>query len=414
MFSRENVLETTLPSEADCILINSCAVTSRAVQDVRKSARRFYRENPRVSTVITGCAVKHFQEELKELPGVVELVPQEEKDQVADLIRGMYTGGELLERKIYTEGFFSLEDLSISSFPRARPVLKVQDGCSRVCTYCIVPHTRGSARSRDPDDIIKEIDRLYQNGFREVVISGINLSQYKYASKQLADFWDLIAWLDGELCRHFAGEMRMRLSSLDPSLLDLKGLQILTRSISICPHLHLSLQSASPDILRRMGRSHYSSSDIEKFIQELNKSWSVYGLGADILLGFPGESDSDFCKTYELVQRLPFSYGHVFVFSPRPDTRAYQMRPVVSRQDKKMRSQKMQELLQSKKRAFLQRLVNISSLRVVLEQEDPALGMNEYYTLSFFSRGSEDNFQASLVEAIPISAGEQGLHVEKA
>ncbi len=283
-----------------------------------------------------------------------------------------------------------------------------------MCTYCIVPYTRGASRSRDPDDILQEIERLYQNGFREVVISGINLSQYEYTSKHLTDFWDLVTWLDIEVYKQCGQDIRMRLSSLDPSLLASTGLDALTGSILICPHLHLSLQSASSGILHRMGRSHYSSSDIEKFIHKLNRYWGIYGLGADILLGFPGESDEDFRTTYDFVQRLPFSYGHVFVFSPRPGTKAYEMKPVVSRQDKKLRSQKMHELLQAKKKYFLQKLQSASSVRVVLEQENPALGMNEYYTLSFFSRDGEGQHKASLIKAIPISASEEGIYVETA
>ncbi len=128
---------TTVSSNADCILINSCAVTSRAVQDVRKSARKFYRENPGIFIIVTGCAVRHFQNELKELPGVVKVVPQEEKDKLADWIFHMLTSGELVENTTQKGRYFPIEELTISDFPRARPVVKVQDGCSRVCVYIL-------------------------------------------------------------------------------------------------------------------------------------------------------------------------------------------------------------------------------------------------------------------------------------
>ncbi len=411
----EGMEEASFPKQADCILLNSCAVTSRALQDLRKTVRRFYRENPGVWIVVTGCAVKHFGKELRELSGVKKLVPQEEKSQAADYIRYLCNSGELpvKEQEAGTAETFQFEALNISDFSRARPVVKVQDGCSRVCTYCIVPFTRGASRSRDPEDIAREIHRLYSRGFREVVISGINLGQYEYQSRDMKDFWDLVAWLDRVLYRYYGQDIRLRLSSLDPSLLNSKGLETLIASALVCPHLHVSLQSASTGILDRMGRSHYSSTDIEEFISKLNSYWGIYALGVDILLGFPGESREDFLETRDLVQKLPFTYGHVFVFSPRPGTKASKMSPVVSRSEKKQRSREMHELFRAKKDLFLQRLNKESVLRVILEEKNPALGMNEYYTLSFFSESKEDLQKASLVEARPIAADQEGIYVEK-
>ncbi|MFW6414761.1 MAG: MiaB/RimO family radical SAM methylthiotransferase [Thermodesulfobacteriota bacterium] len=407
--------ETSSPGQADCILLNSCAVTSRALQDLRKAARRFYRENPGVSIVVTGCAVKHFGKELGDLPGVEKLVPQEAKSQAAKYIHYLCNPGESVEKgqEAATQEFFPFEDLNISDFSRARPVVKVQDGCSRVCTYCIVPLSRGGSRSRDPGDIAGEIDRLYANGMREVVISGINLAQYEYRSWEMGDFWDLVVWLDRELYRKYGQDIRLRLSSLDPSLLDSKGLETLTGSKLVCPHLHISLQSASSGVLSRMGRSHYQGRDIKEFINRLNSHWRIYALGVDILLGFPGESSEDFRETYDFVLDMPFTYGHVFVFSPRPGTRASRMSPAVSRSDKKQRSREMHELFRAKKDAFLQRLEMESSLRVIVEQENPGLGMNEYYTLSYFNRGQEGLQKASLVETRPVSASAEGIYVER-
>lgn len=405
--------------DAHCIVINSCAVTSRAVQDVRKTARYCYRNHPGVSTIITGCAVKHFREELGQLPGVAMLVPQEKKGILPDYLQYLWGLGNNPDNCVYgpvpdryradkEKSIF--QDLTISEFPRARPVVKVQDGCSRVCSYCIVPFTRGAPRSRDPEDILSEIRRLYRNGYREVVLSGINLAQYQYSARDLQDFWDLVDRLDKTLSSDFGPHLRMRLSSLDPSMLNPKGLNTLIGSELVCPHLHISLQSASEKILFHMGRSHYNSSDIERFILELNKYWRTFALGVDILLGFPGESREDFSLTYRFVRDLPFTYGHVFVFSPRPGTRAFGMSSEVSGTEKKFRSREMQELLRAKKIAFWKKLQRESRVNVVLEQKKPMLGMNEYYTLNIFSQGRSNFGKGALIEATPLSASEQGIY----
>ncbi len=208
---------------AEVILINSCAVTHRAVQDVRKMTRRFYRQNNQSKIIITGCAARIFSEDLGSLPGVRALVPQENKDKLKQLPleeHGVdyWTSGKNEQLKY--------PDFNISDYPRARPVIKTQDGCSRFCSYCIVPYTRGPARSRSPEDIRQEIDGLIERGFQEVVLSGINLAQYRtniavknsLESQSLEDLGALVINLDEK-----RSSLRQELSGLEKDLESIKA-----------------------------------------------------------------------------------------------------------------------------------------------------------------------------------------------
>jgi MiaB/RimO family radical SAM methylthiotransferase len=402
---RAGWLEASGPGEAEAILINTCAVTERAVQDVRKAARRLHRENPSARIVITGCAAQRFPRELAQLEGVGSVVPQSRK---TELVTGPpdpgLTGGS--EELSPAPPGRKYPDLAITDFPRARPVLKVQDGCSQACTYCIVPLTRGPARSREPEEVLQEADRLARAGFRELVLSGINLGQYGRGLERCMDFWDLLGELDGYLAHRHGRRTRLRLSSLDPGLLTEKGLRALAGSSLVCPHLHLSLQSASPSVLRAMGRSHYHPEGIEEFLRRLRRIWPVFGLGADILVGFPGETQEDFLETERFCRRQPLTYGHVFTYSARPGTNAAIMKPRVPGRLKKERSRILRGLLAGKRAAFMRELTGLPEVTVVLEQAEPPLGLCEYYVLCHLEGGRSE---ARAVEARPLSAGESGL-----
>lgn len=396
--------EASEPGEADVILVNSCAVTERAVQDVRKAARRLHRQSPSAEIVLAGCAVQRFPEDLRALEGVTRLVPQPRK---AELKEGPWTSERTTGAgPSAAAGSAGFPDFAIGGFPRARPVLKVQDGCSQGCTYCIVPLARGPARSRDPEDVQAEADRLVCAGYRELVVSGINLGQYGRGLQRGMDFWDLLLELDDFLSRRHGDRARLRLSSLDPGLLNAKGLRALAGSRVVCPHLHLSVQSASPSVLRSMGRTHYRPEGIGDFLERLRTVWPVFGLGADILVGFPGETEEDYRETEHFCRELPLTYGHIFTYSARPGTNAATMRQRVPERLKKERSRILRGLLAEKRSAFLEELRELSEVTVVLEQSEPPLGLCEYYVLCHLQAGRSD---ARAVRAQPRDSGESGL-----
>lgn len=406
---------------ADVIVVNSCAVTARAVADVRSMVRRLRREAPDAAIWLTGCAAEGARQELEGLTEADAILGQNWKEGllhlplVALLDRGTHQaaagGGANPEDDLessfsrqkapYRIGLLqsiqpveagadtglSFPDFRISGYDRSRPVLKVQDGCSHRCTYCIVPLTRGPSRSRPAEASLDEARRLLDAGFREITLSGINLRQYRHQlrapeskatlpggeagstvrSASGSDFWALVEFLEKELAPEWAGTARLRISSLEPGQLDTRAVEILGGSGLIAPQLHLSLQSGSPSVLRRMGRGHYDPARVADFLRELGKYRPLFGLGADILTGFPAETDAEFRETLDLCRQLPFSYAHIFPYSIRPGTKAADLPGQLPQAVKKERAALLRQVIQEKQQVFLQGLVAESVLHVVFE-----------------------------------------------
>ena len=341
---------------AELVLINSCAVTGRAVQALRALVRQARRSNPGAEIVIAGCAAQVLAGELASLPGVRLVVGQAYKAGLA-----FYPElGPALPGSAFPP-------LSISRFERARPVLKIQDGCSHGCSFCIVPLSRGPSRSRPVADILAEVRRLLTAGHREIVLGGINLRHFGRDLPGRPDLWDLLGMLDAELAPEWTGQARLRLSSLDPGQLGPKALDALAASPLACPHLHLSLQSLAPEVLKAMNRGHYGPEDVEGFLRELAGAWPVFGLGADLLAGFPGEGERHFEETLNAVARLPLTYAHVFPYSRRPGTRAADMPGQVAEAEKTRRTRLLRELAERKQAEFAGRLTSMERLSVALE-----------------------------------------------
>ncbi len=312
-------VECDAPGQADVLCVNSCAITARGERDARNAVFRLRREAPAARLILTGCAAQLFAN-FRPRPGAIWaepdlLVPQEAK---SSLLRGPWSGKSLPALPPET----AFPPFQIRAFRRARPVLKVQDGCAHRCTYCIVPLTRGKPRSRAPQEILEEARRLLRAGYAELMLSGVNLRQYGRDVPGYGDFWSLLHFLDENLAPEFEGRARLRISSLEPSQLAGRGLTTLTDCRLLCPHLHISLQHASPAVLKRMGRGHYTAAMLEEAVAALATRWPRMGLGADILVGFPGETDKDLRLLLELIERLPLSYAHVFPYSRRPGTAA--------------------------------------------------------------------------------------------
>jgi len=420
--------EAADPADADVLLINSCAVTARAVADVRQAVARMHRAAPQGRIVVTGCAAQVLREDIAALPGVADVVGQQAKVSLLryDPERGAAGGHE-------GNGGDGGDDLSVDAatfpafridgFTRSRPVLKVQDGCSHRCTYCIVPLARGAARSRDPREALAEARRLLDAGFRELIVSGVNLRQY---GRDLPgggpDFWDLLAFLERELAPQWAGRARLRISSLEPGQLGERALDVLAESRLVAPQLHLSLQSGSPGVLRRMGRGHYRPEPLLDFVSDLAEVWPLFGLGADILTGFPGETDAEFGETLDFVGALPLTYAHVFPYSRRPGTPAAVMDGQLPQEVKKRRAAELRGAVAAKKATFLQRLLDEPHLLVAPEGARGVKGVCEYYAECRLTGGRRPAAQAAqggeqagpgdLVAVRPLGVERDGLLVE--
>lgn len=367
---------------ASVVLVNSCAVTAKAVREMRGFVRQVHRANPAARIIVTGCAAQVQREELSMLPGVSYVVPQEAKAS----LKTWPAMPETISDAAADDAFQSFPVFSVSGSDRARAVVKVQDGCSHRCTYCIVPLTRGRSRSRALDEIVSEARSLLESGFREIILSGVNLRQFGRDLSGTPDFWDLITllesslgpdWLDTER----GSTPRFRLSSLEPGQLDSRALDTLAASRLVAPQLHISMQSGSNSVLKRMGRGHYTVQPLLRFLEDLRSVWPVYGLGADILMGFPAETEDEFAETLDIVQAMPLTYAHVFPYSRRPGTAASAMPGQLDKQVKAMRAKAVRDLVQMKKNLFFQSLITTQQpLDVVLESVASRNGISQFYT----------------------------------
>jgi len=395
-------------ADADVIVVNACAVTAKAVADVRAAARAAHRANPEAAVVVVGCVPEADRPAVAALPGVAAVLPQRAKAALADLRPAASDEGPADK---------TFPPLAIADYPRARAVLKVQDGCSHRCSYCIVPLMRGPSVSRAPEEVVAEARRLLDGGFREITLSGVNLRQYGMGGlgKESAggwNFWKLVRLLERELAPEWTGRARLRISSLDPAQLGDEALETLAESRLVAPHLHLSLQSLAPDVLLGMRRGHYGPEHVHRFLDRLGQVWPVYGLGADFIAGFPGETEADAARTVEQAAALPLSYAHVFPYSQRPGTPAAALDGQVPDQLKKERAANLRALMTRKRQAFLKRQAKLPELTVVLEDDDPWRGRNEFYVECRLTRDPASPARRGLVRCRPVVARQGCVLVE--
>ncbi len=391
------------PEQAEMILVHSCAVTQKALADLRKNVAGLHRTAPGMPIMISGCAAQTHGPEVSGLAGISRVLGLAKRDLILSGPDVLLARGDAdvqdSPRPVVLQG--------VDGFCRSRAQVKIQDGCSHGCTYCIVPLARGTHQSRAPQSVVEEIRRLLAAGFRELNLIGINLRLYGRDLEPSMDFWDLIRLLEQTFASQWAGRARFRMSSLDPAMLGSKALDTLSASRMLCPHLHLSLQSGSREVLRRMGRGHCAPEKITPFCAELTRAWPVFGLGADLLTGFPGEQDIHFQETRQLCAALPLSYAHVFPYSPRPGTPAATWPDQVTDTERRKRAGVLRTLTRKKKDAFLRKVTDCLELSVVVEGTSPAHGKCEYYVDCQLKTEPEKVTAKSLLRVQPVglSAG---------
>jgi threonylcarbamoyladenosine tRNA methylthiotransferase MtaB len=331
----------------DLILVNTCTVTARADQQARQAVRGLARDNPGTPLLVTGCYAQRAPAEVVALPGVRAVLGNREKARLVHLLVDLPQEPPLLRVGPLSPGA-ALEAMPAPIIPGpTRPRLKIQDGCEHHCTYCIVPQVRGPRRSLPPEDVAAALEQLAAAGYREAVLTGVNLGQYGVDLTPPTDLASLLGAL-----RSRPRPFRLRLSSLEPQEVTPALLQELAGFPGFCPHFHLPLQSGAAPVLSAMGRD-YTPEEFRGLVEEINRHFPDAGLGLDVLVGFPGETAADFEATYALVEGLKVTYLHVYPFSPRPGTPAARLRRVPAPQVK-ARAKRMRELGQRKKRQFLE------------------------------------------------------------
>ncbi len=330
----------------DLLVLNTCAVTEDAERTSRYLIRKTLKHSPHAFIAVTGCYAQTGMERLKQQTGIDLIVGHQFK---LDLPAYLPSAHELRKRsvaeirhtKTIARGDFELPHFAESNSTRA--LLKVQDGCSAMCSFCIIPFARGHERSRTFDDIQREVELLAARGYREVVLTGVNIGQYAYQDR---DFCSLLRWLD-----QAADFERIRISSIEPTTVSDELLDLLASSKKLCPYLHIPLQSGDDQVLQAMNRRH-TIKDYIKLIERAFVTIPGLGLGTDLLVGFPGETETAFQNTMAVATDLPFSYLHVFPYSSRPGTAAMRLKQQVSSASVKKRADLLLALDRAKRLTF--------------------------------------------------------------
>ena len=381
--------------EAELIVLNTCTVTAAADQDARASIRRIHRENPEARIMVTGCYAQRAPQEIAALPGVTWVVGNSHKHRVAEIAatqdrhpedqRNSYTG-----QRGHPRDFVSLEAVTLSApaftlvgdifahteliaapvfagesiAERTRPNLKVQDGCDNRCAFCIIPSVRGQSRSMKLERVIEETRALVAAGYREIVLSGINLGRWGRDLQPQQRFEQLVR----ALLEH-TGIEKIRISSVEPMDWSRELIALLAGSPRIARHAHLPLQSGSDRILRRMHRKYRPWHYAEK-IRHIREAMPDAAIGADVMVGFPGETEELFEESRSFIERLPFTYLHVFTYSSRPGTPSAAMPDQVPVHVARERNRVLRDLAGQKNRDFRQSFVGEALEVITLQAGD--------------------------------------------
>ena len=326
---------------ADCYLINTCTVTNIADRKSRQFIRKVKKLRPEAIVAVTGCYSQVKPEDLWDMPEVDVLTGNGDKGHIIDLVEERLSTNQRIRKVL---GYDELRDYTdrgtiVSMEGRTRAFIKIEEGCNRFCAYCLIPYARGRVRSRDPKEVVEEARILIERGFKEIVLTGINTALYgtEEGFKKKYDMQE-----DGIECiikaiNDLPGDFRIRLSSLEPTVVNAEYVKRLLRYPKLCPHLHLSIQSGSNKIIKAMNR-HYTREDYLEIVNVLKEHDPGYGITTDIIVGFPGETEDDFQDSVRMVDEAGFLKVHVFKYSKRKGTAAEAMKDQVPGELKNLRS----------------------------------------------------------------------------
>lgn len=348
---------------ADIYIINTCTVTNMSDRKSRQMLRRVKEKNKNAIVVAVGCYAQVAKDDLEKIPEIDLVLGNNEK---ADILK--YVNDYILENKkelkmedvLQTKEFVEFGDITFTE--KTRAVIKVQDGCDRYCSYCIIPYARGRVRSRKPENIISEINKIAKKGIKEVVITGIHIASY---GKDFKDNYRLIDLLED--LNEIDGIERIRLGSLEPLLITEEFMERLVKLEKVCHHFHLSLQSGCDETLKRMNR-RYSTEEFRNIVNILRRFYQDVVLTTDIIVGFPGETEQEFEKTCEFLKEIKFYKMHVFKYSPRKGTKAASMPNQIDGNIKEERSKKLIEISSENERYYNNKYIG-KEIEVLFEEK---------------------------------------------
>ncbi len=349
---------------ADIYVINTCTVTGTGAQKSRQAIGKAIRENSDALIVVTGCLAQTETEKIKEISGVDIVIGNSGKNRIVDLIeeallnkKQIISCGDIMEETAFEE----IANTAVQS--RIRANVKIEDGCNNYCTYCIIPYARGKVRSRDINKIEEEVIALAKARYREIVLTGIHIGSY---GKDLKEDISLIDVLE-TVCA-VEGIERVRLGSLEPVVITEDFVERAKKLKNLCPHFHMSLQSGCDETLKRMNR-HYTAEEYRKAVELLRENIPDTSITTDLMVGFPGETDEEFERSYEFCRSIGFMQMHIFKYSIRKGTRAEKFPDQISKTVKEGRSKKMLAIAEDMKKAFYEKY-NGKEAQVLFEVEN--------------------------------------------
>lgn len=347
---------------ADVYVINTCSVTNIADRKSRQMIHKAKQNNPQALVVAAGCYVQGRDSEEIHADGVDIIVGNNKKSQIVELLDAYFEDKAKMHDAVIdinaTKEYDSMTLKKPSEHTRA--FIKIQDGCNCFCSYCIIPFVRGRERSREISDIEKEVTLLAERGCAEIVLTGIHLSSYgRDNGSSLLEVIDRVSKIEGI--------ERIRLGSLEPQIITEEFVKALADNRKFCPHFHLSLQSGCDSVLKRMNR-HYSAEDFYQITELLRKHFDDPALTTDVIVGFPGESEEEFAKTFEFLKKVKFYETHIFKYSKRAGTNAAKMQGQLTEKQKTERANVLSKLNEENKKAYIDRHVG-KELEVLLEEE---------------------------------------------
>lgn len=406
LFKQAGYTLVDFDAHADVYVINTCSVTHLGERKSRQLIRRAVRRNPEAVVAVTGCYAQTAADAVAAIPGVSLVVGTQERAKLVELVEEVKLRRTPLNVVGDIMAAREFEDIPLYDNPgRTRAFLKIQEGCANFCSYCIIPYARGPLRSRAPGSVLSEVRKLVAAGFREIVLTGINLGAY---GQDLPEEIDLTAIVRQILA--VEGLDRLRLGSVEPNEITNELIELMLDNSRLCHHLHIPLQSGQDEILRAMNR-RYTTDEYRKLVQYLQFQIPDLAVSTDLIVGFPGETDAHFANIYNYIADLPLSRIHVFSYSPRRGTPAAEMLHQVEPAVKEARSKRIIALAAEKEQEFAGRFVG-QTVPVLFETVTKGWveGLTENY-IRVFAPGAE-TLLGHIVPVRLLSVTEGGMEGE--
>lgn len=363
IFKNNNYELVNFNDYADIYVVNTCTVTNMSDRKSRQILRRAKEKNPNSILCAIGCYAQVAKEELEKIKEIDIILGTNDRATIIEAIKDYEKNKKKIlkvEDVMQQKKYLEWGDSTLTEKTRAE--IKVQDGCDRYCTYCIIPYARGPVRSRAIDEVRSEIEKVANQGIKEVVITGIHISSY---GKDISPNTSLIDLL--EEIHKIKGIERIRLGSLEPLIITEEFIKRLKKLPKICNHFHLSLQSGCDETLKRMNR-RYTTAEFEKIVNMLRENIIDVALTTDIIVGFPGETEEEFEKTYKFLNKIKFSKMHIFKYSPRKGTPAAKYKNQVDAKIKEERSQRLLQMSEQNEKEFAKKMIG-KKIKVLFETE---------------------------------------------